>query len=239
MIIRNGVIFQPISELNLNNVTVPTSVNSQRSILYHHRTCQFCWPLQRPHAPLSKLFDLCANTCMSLHLCSWASSTFATSNLPVSSVTCTLLDALDYAKIIHVAIFCYSMKCCRHKDVLASSPPPDSQETIFLCTLQQHMYHLMWFMIKLLKVLDRAKSQLSDKTLYHQVPSCLQNFCYWHISFEKSFRCCWESMWNEISNNWRCRLCFITCLTLVSDRIHVDYMYISHSHVSQPYSQPF
>ena len=30
----------------------------------------------------------------------------------------------------------YSMKCCRHMDELASPPPPDSLETIFICTLQ-------------------------------------------------------------------------------------------------------
>ena len=33
MIISNGVIFQLISDLNLDNVTVPTSVNNLRSII--------------------------------------------------------------------------------------------------------------------------------------------------------------------------------------------------------------
>ena len=123
MIISNGVIFQLISDLNLDNVTVPTSVNSLRSII----PLFYMTVLLTPTKTTCSFVQAFANTCLSIHLCSWASSTFSTSNLPVSSVT--LLDALDYAKIIHVAIFCYSMKCCRHMDVLASSPPPDSWET--------------------------------------------------------------------------------------------------------------
>ena len=233
MIISNGVIFQLISELNLDNVTVPTSVNSLHSFIPPSYIPVLLTPTKTTWSFIRAFWSLRIHACQYI-FAHGPPAPFSTSNLPVSSVT--LPDALDHAKLIHVAIFCYNMKCCRHMNVPASPPPPDSHETIFLCTLQQHMYHLMCFMIKLLKVLDRAKSQLSNKTLYHQVQSCHQNFCY---SFEKSFRCCWESMWKEISNNWRCRLHFITCLTLVSDWIHADYMYICHSHVSQPYSQPY
>ena len=157
MIISNAVIFQLISELNLNNVTVPTSVNSQHSFIPPSYMPVLLTPTKTTCSFVRAFWSLHIHACQYI-FAHGPPAPFSTSNLPVSSVTCTLLDALDYAKIIHVAISCYSMNNCRHMDVLASSPPPDSRETIFLCTLQQHMYHLMWFMIKLLTVLDRAKN---------------------------------------------------------------------------------
>ena len=136
------ILFCLNSVFDLDNLTIPTTINGLRTVIPSHMPVQLN-PMPRKikelpgYVPLATCgfhIYVLASYDQKVAACEYISATgppappspsvflFTTSNLMLSFVT--PLQALEHAQISHVAIFCFGMKCQHHMDLFTTLPPP-------------------------------------------------------------------------------------------------------------------